>query len=113
MNVISPRIVQVLIHFIQKGKHMLVPFNCKNGCVDTVPAFENDAEMQQITYTHSPKRLDIHTLTFHTGGSGSCGASNLTWETGTLDGLRALFYLILIAAAMDGHHLTGTLLHLI
>lgn len=52
-------------------------------------------------------------FTFHTGGSGSSGASNLPWETGTLDGLRALLNLILITAAMDGHNLTCPLLHLV
>lgn len=52
-------------------------------------------------------------FTFNAGGSGSSGASNLPWETGTLDGLRALLNLILITAAMDGHNLTCPLLHLV
>ena len=52
-------------------------------------------------------------FTFHTGGSGSGGARHLPGETGTLDGLRALLNLILITAAMDGHHLTRPLLHLV
>lgn len=52
-------------------------------------------------------------FTFHTGGSGSGGASNLARKTGTLDGLRALLNLVLITATMDGHHLTCPLLHLV
>lgn len=50
---------------------------------------------------------------FHTGGSGSGGAGDLPRETGTLDGLRALFNLILITAAMDSHNLTCPLFHLV
>lgn len=57
--------------------------------------------------------IDSKLFTFHAGGSGSGGPSDLTWETGTLDGLRAFFDLVLIAAAMDSHHLTCALLHLI
>ena len=52
-------------------------------------------------------------LTFHAGGPGSRGAGDLPGETGALDGLRALLNLVLIAAAVDGHHLTCALLHLI
>lgn len=52
-------------------------------------------------------------FTFHTGGSGSGGASDLPRETGTLDGLRALFNFILIAAAVNGHDLTCPLLYLV
>lgn len=52
-------------------------------------------------------------FTFHTGGSGSGRPSNLPREAGALDGLRSLLNLVLVAAAMDGHHLTGALLHLI
>lgn len=65
------------------------------------------------------KSLHTHThtrgffFTFHTGGSGSGGAGDLPGETGTLDGLRALLNLVLITAAMDGHHLTRALLHLV
>ncbi len=67
-----------------------------------------------ITHTHTQThRVVGFFLTFHTGGSGSGGASDLPRETGTLDGLRALFNLILITAAMDGHHLTCPLLHLV
>lgn len=59
------------------------------------------------------KHLISFVFTFHTGGSCSGGASYLPGETGTLDGLRALLDLILITAAMVGHHLTCSLLHLV
>lgn len=52
-------------------------------------------------------------FTFHAGGPGSGGAGHLAGETGTLDGLRTLLDLVLVAAAMDGHHLAGALLHLV
>lgn len=66
-----------------------------------------------FTHTHTQRHRVVVLFTFHTGGSGSGGARHLPRETGTLDGLRALLNLILITAAMDGHHLTRPLLHLV
>lgn len=66
-----------------------------------------------IKASYPDTNIDTRLFTFHAGGSGSGGPSDLTRETGTLDGLRAFFDLVLIAAAMDSHHLTCALLHLI
>lgn len=94
-----------------------------------MPGFPKDSEQLQRKWTvHlcqavnlvlifmmycNTDNTDCSAFTFHTGGSGSSGASDLPWETGTLDGLRALLDLILITAAMDGHNLTRPLLHLV
>lgn len=52
-------------------------------------------------------------LTFHARGASCGGAGDLPGEAGTLDGLGALLDLLLIAAAMDSHHLACPLLHLV
>lgn len=53
------------------------------------------------------------TLTFDAGRLSAGRSSNLSGETGTLDGLRALLDPVLIAAAMERHDLTRTLLYLV
>lgn len=52
-------------------------------------------------------------FTFHAGRLGAGRTGDLARETRTLDGLRALLDPVLVTAAMDGHHLTCTLLHLV
>lgn len=49
-------------------------------------------------------------LTFNTRRLRSSCAGHLAWEAGTFDSLRAFLYAVLIAAAVHGDHLTGTLL---
>lgn len=53
------------------------------------------------------------TFTFHAGRLSASRSSNLSRKTGTLDGLRALLDPVLIAAAVERHDLTGTLLYLV
>lgn len=53
------------------------------------------------------------TLTFHAGGLRAGRPSDLSGETGALDGLRAFLDPVLIAAAMERHDLTRALLHLV
>lgn len=50
-------------------------------------------------------------LTVHTGGLCSCGASHLAREAGAFDRLGALLDAVPVAAAMCSDHLTGALLH--
>lgn len=67
-------------------------------------------------HSHPPQNispLQAVSLTFHAGRPGSGGAGHLSRETGALHRLRALFDLVLVTAAVDGHHLARALLHLI
>lgn len=46
-------------------------------------------------------------LTIHTRWSSSCSACHLPRETGALDRLWPFFYLVLITASVECHHLTS------
>lgn len=52
-------------------------------------------------------------LTFYAGRLSTGRSSNLSREAGALDGLRALLNPVLIAAAVERHDLTRTLLYLV
>lgn len=51
--------------------------------------------------------------TIHTRWSSSCGACHLSREAGALDRLGPFFYLVLVTASVQGHHLTSSRLNMV
>lgn len=73
--------------------------------------WENLALLTFHTWLHLTPPLLGYDGGVDAGGHGPGGAGDLSREAGTLDGLRSLLDLVLVAAAMGSDHLTGPGLH--
>lgn len=78
------------------------------GAAPPFPIWENLTLFSLQTRLHVTPPLLLHYGSVYTRRSSPCGASHLSGEAGTLDCLWPFFYLVLITASVECHHLASS-----
>lgn len=83
------------------------------GTAPPFPIWEDFTLLSLQAWLHMTPPFLFHYGCIHTRWSSSCGACHLPWEAGALDRLGSFFYLVLITASVQGHHLASSRLNMV